>query len=205
MVVGVEDLGDVMGLGDVAAGLFDPGGIFAVVAIEELAVADALATPGADVPGAADELLIIGTVEDEVLIFGTVLEDDLEVFAVVAGILLEGDDVGLGMLLDGFEEAGYVIGTHGIIVIDKGDVLTAGGFEQGLPFESDAAVAVVVEDEVLDGPWRGDLRGDVLHEVLAALDAFPAGRGEDGEEGRAFHGLRGLMPVSSSKMAAPCW
>lgn len=187
MVVVVEDAGDVMGLCDVHASLFDPRGILTVVAIKELAVGDAITPPGADVPGAADELLVVRAVELEVLIGSTVLEGDLEGLAVVGGELLESDDVGIGVLLDGFEQHGHVIGADGIIIIDEGDVLTASGIKQGLPFEADATVAVVVENEVLDGAWRGDLRGDVFDQGMALADAFPAGGGEDGEERGAFH------------------
>lgn len=187
VAVGVKHARDVMILANVEPGLFHPGGILAVVAIQELAMRDALTPPGTNVPWATRELLIVGIIEDEVFITRAELKDDLEGFSIVKGILLEGDDVGVRSFTDGLQKARHVIGSDGVIVIDEGDVLATGAVEQGLTLEADTAVPVVIEHEVLDSGRMGDLRGDVLHELLALGHTFPAGGCEDGEKRGWFH------------------
>jgi hypothetical protein len=180
VAVGVKHARDVMILADVEPGLFHPGSVFAVIAIQELAMRDALTPPGTNVPRATSELLMAWIIEDEVFITRAELEDDLEGFPIVKGILLEGDDVGVWSLTDGLQEARHVIGSDGIIVVHEGDVLATGAVEQGLTLQADTAVPVVIEHEVLDIGMMGDLRGDVLHELLALGHTFPAGGCEDG-------------------------
>jgi hypothetical protein len=199
VAVGVEHAGDVMILSDVEPGLLHPCGVFAVVAIQELAMGDALTPPGTDVPWATGELLIAWIIEDEVFITCAKMEDDFEGFAIVKGILLKRDDVGVRSFTNGLQKARHVIGSDGVIVIDKGDVLATSAVEQGLTLEADAAVSVVIEHKVLDSGRIRDLRGDVLHELLALSDTFPACGGEDREERRGVH----LEVVSSLKMASP--
>ena len=126
----MQDGRDVVRAGDVNAGLCDPCGILTVVGVEKSAVHHLAATPCAHVPGAPSEVLIIRPIKVERLIRRAVLEMHRERFAVVRRRLVKGDDIAIGVFLDGMDEGWNVVLRDPVVVIDKSDEVAEGGVEQ---------------------------------------------------------------------------
>jgi len=162
MAVEMQDLWNVNGRLGHPPGLLAPCQILAVVRLTELAMRHAGSAPCVDVPRISDR----DAARIEILIALPQLKIDHAFFAVVGRRLHKRDDIctagcGSQQLLD-------VVVLDVVIIIYKRDVLPPRDVEQCLALRADAALAVVTEDQVLDG-LPADLSFDLLLEGLQLL------------------------------------
>lgn len=173
MAVEMQDLWNVNGRLGHPPGLLAPCQILAVVRLTELAMRHSVSAPCIDVPCISDR----DAARIEILIALPELEIDHAFFAVVGRCLHKRDDIctagcGSQQLLD------VAVGDV-IIIVHEGDVLPSRDVEQCLALRADAALAVVTEDQVLDG-LPSDLSFDLLLEGLQLLLASRYSRGQYG-------------------------